>query len=275
MQGHQKALATVVALFLAAALFAQSSQSSPARAKIAATRRGTVTVKDIEELRAALAAQQEQIQQLRQEMQSKDSALQDARRQAEQAQQQLQQAQSAAGDAQQKALIAQSAAEQQKENLDRINSTLADLKTSLVGTAVTAQDEQKRVSALESLVGRFRLNGDIRIRGESFFQDYKGFEPRNRARVRVRFGFDGRLNEDFSGSVAMATGSLGDPTTTNETFTNFFDRKSIGLDKAYITYNPVAHNWLSATGGKFPYLWQRTQMTGDPDLNPEGFDVKL
>src|SRR5581483_789313 len=85
----------------------------------------------------------------------------------------------------------------------------------------------------------------------------------------------GRLNEDFSGSVAMATGSLGDPTTTNETFTNFFDRKSIGLDKAYITYNPVAHNWLSATGGKFPYLWQRTQMTGDPDLNPEGFDVKL
>ncbi|HZQ68725.1 MAG TPA: putative porin [Terriglobales bacterium] len=275
MQGHQKALATVVALFLAAALFAQSSQSSPARAKKAATRRGTVTVKDIEELRAALAAQQEQIQQLRQEMQSKDSALQDARRQAEQAQQQLQQAQSAAGDAQQKALIAQSAAEQQKENLDRINSTLADLKTSLVGTAVTAQDEQKRVSALESLVGRFRLNGDIRIRGESFFQDYKGFEPRNRARVRVRFGFDGRLNEDFSGSVAMATGSLGDPTTTNETFTNFFDRKSIGLDKAYITYNPVAHNWLSATGGKFPYLWQRTQMTGDPDLNPEGFDVKL
>jgi putative porin len=73
----------------------------------------------------------------------------------------------------------------------------------------------------------------------------------------------------------LATGSLGDPTTTNETFTNFFDRKTIGLDRGYITYNPVAHRWLSATGGKFAYQWQRTAVTGDPDLNPEGFNQKL
>jgi len=275
MQASQKFIATVMGLTMAAALFAQSSQAPSAKAtKKASPRSGTITLKDIQELRDALAAQQQQIQQLRQEMQTKDAALQDARQQSQQAQQQLQQAQSTAADAQQKALAAQTTADQQKENLDKINSTLADVKTSLTGTATTAQDEQKRVSALEGLVGRFRLNGDIRIRGESFFQDYKGFEPRNRARVRVRFGFDGKLNEDFVGSVSLATGSLGDPTTTNETLTNFFDRKTIGLDKAFITYNPVAHNWLSATGGKFPYLWQRTQITGDPDINPEGFDVR-
>lgn len=273
MQAKQKFTATVVALTMTAALFAQSSQPT-AKTKKASPRSGTVTLKDIQELRDALAAQQQQIQQLRQEMQTKDAALQDARQQSQQAQQQLQQAQSTAADAQQKALAAQSTADQQKADLDKVNSTLADVKTSLVGTATTAQDEQKRVSALEGLVARFRLNGDIRMRGESFFQDYPGFQNRNRARVRVRFGFDGKLNEDFVGSVALATGSLGDPTTTNETFTNFFDRKTIGLDKAYITYNPVAHNWFSATGGKFPYLWQRTQITGDPDLNPEGFDVK-
>jgi len=274
MQAKQKFIATVMGLTMAAALFAQSSQPTPARTKKASPRSGTITLKDIQELRDALAAQQQQIQQLRQEMQTKDAALQDARQQSQQAQQQLQQAQSTAADAQQKALAAQSTADQQKADLDKINSTLADVKTSLTGTATTEQDEQKRVSALEGLVGRFRLNGDIRIRGESFFQDYPGFQNRNRARVRVRFGFDGKLNEDFVGSVALATGSLGDPTTTNETFTNFFDRKTIGLDKAYITYNPVAHSWFSATGGKFPYLWQRTQITGDPDLNPEGFDVK-
>jgi hypothetical protein len=68
---------------------------------------------------------------------------------------------------------------------------------------------------------------------------------------------------------------MGDPTTTNETLTNIFDRKTIALDKGYITYNPVAHPWFSATGGKFAYLWQRTSVTGDPDLNPEGFDQKL
>src|SRR5437899_2186426 len=98
---------------------------------------------------------------------------------------------------------------------------------------------------------------------------------RNRARIRVRFGFEGKLNDDFTAGVAIATGSLGDPTTTNETFTNFFDRKTIGLDKAYITYNPVAHKWLSLTAGKFAYQWQRTQVTGDPDINPEGFNQKL
>jgi putative porin len=83
------------------------------------------------------------------------------------------------------------------------------------------------------------------------------------------------LDEDFIGGLALATGSLGDPTTTNETFTNFFDRKTIGLDRGYITYNPVAHRWLSLTGGKFAYAWNRTQVTGDPDINPEGFNEKF
>jgi hypothetical protein len=37
----------------------------------------------------------------------------------------------------------------------------------------------------------------------------------------------------------------------------------------------VAHRWLSLTGGKFAYPWQRTSLTFDPDINPEGFDAKL
>ncbi len=79
---------------------------------------------------------------------------------------------------------------------------------------------------------------------------------------------DGQLNEDFIGGFALATGSIGDPTSTNETLTNVFDRKTIALDRGFITYNPVAHNWLSLTGGKFAYTWQRTSVTFDPDLEP-------
>ena len=55
--------------------------------------------------------------------------------------------------------------------------------------------------------------------------------------------------------IFLASGTLGDPTTTNETLTGFFDRKTIGLDRGYITYNPVAHKWLSLTGGKFAFPW--------------------
>jgi hypothetical protein len=116
------------------------------------------------------------------------------------------------------------------------------------------------------------------VRGESFFQKYTGCtlcNDRNRVRVRVRFGFEGKLNDDFTAGIGLATGTLGDPTTTNETLTNNFDRKTIGLDRGYITYNPVAHKWLSLTGGKFAFTWARTSITFDPDVSPEGFVEKF
>jgi hypothetical protein len=252
---------------LATTLVAQTAAKPRAR-KPAKPAEPAVTLQDLQSLRDALAAQQQQIEQLKQQLQQKDQAW-------EQAQQQLQQAQTTAADAQSKAASAQTAANDQKDTVSKLNSDMADVKTTLTNTAVGTQDEQKRMSALEGLLGRFRFNGDVRVRGESFFQDLPAFQNRNRGRIRVRFGFDGKLNEDFIGGIALATGSLGDPTTTNETLTNFFDRKTIGLDRGYITYNPVAHKWLSLTGGKFAYTWQRTSVTFDPDLNPEGFNEKF
>jgi Putative porin len=252
---------------LATTLVAQTAAKPRAR-KAAKPAEPAVTLQDLQSLRDALAAQQTQIEQLKQQLQQKDQAW-------EQAQQQLQQAQTTATDAQSKAATAPAAANDQKDTVSKLNSDMADVKTTLTNTAVNTQDEQKRMSALEGLLGRFRLNGDVRVRGEHFFQDLPAFQNRNRARIRVRFGFDGKLNDDFVGGIALATGSLGDPTTTNETLTNFFDRKTIGLDRGYITYNPVAHKWLSLTGGKFAYTWQRTSVTFDPDLNPEGFNQKF
>jgi hypothetical protein len=252
---------------------AQTAATAKPKKKTAAKRAPAVTAQDVPALRDALAAQQKQIEDLRQEMQSRETALQQAQQQAQQAQQQLQQAQTTATDAQQKAAAAQSVAEEQKDTVVKLNNDMTDVKTTLTNAAVNTQEEQKRMSALEGLVGRFRFNGDVRVRGEDFFQSR--LPDRNRARIRVRFGFDGKLNEDFTAGIALATGSLGDPTTTNETFTNFFDRKTIALDRGYITYNPVAHRWFSATGGKFAYTWQRTSATFDPDLNPEGFNIKV
>lgn len=256
--------AWTIALLLAVTAVAQTarprSKKPPAKAA-----EPQVTAADVQALRDALAAQQQQIQQLQQSLAQRDQAVQAA-------QQAAQQAQTAASDAQQKVAAAQ-AASADKDAIAKLSSDLTDVKATVQNELVSTQDEQKRVSLLESSLGRFRWTGDIRIRGESFVQ--RGMADRNRARVRARFGFDGKLNEDFYGAVALATGSLGDPTTTNETFTNNFDRKTIGLDRAYITYNPVALRWLSITAGKFAYQWQRTGVTGDVDLNPEGFNEKL
>src|SRR6185503_1535013 len=97
----------------------------------------------------------------------------------------------------------------------------------------------------------------------------------NRERIRARFGVEGKLAEDFIGGIFIATGVLTDPTSTNETLTNVFEKKTIGLDRGYITYNPHYFKPLSLTGGKFAYTWNRTPVTFDSDLNPEGFSEKL
>lgn len=213
-----------------------------------------------------LEAQNQQVRQLQDQLHQVLDTIQQSNAAAQKLQSGADQAQATAAQAQQSAADAQHAAGEATSAAASATSATSLLQNQ-------AKAEQTKLEAFQNVLGRFRLSGDIRMRGENFTQD--GTQDRNRARVRVRLGVDGQLNEDFVGSIALATGSLGDPTTTNETLTNAFDRKTIALDRAYITYSPVAHPWLSLTGGKFPYLWQRTSVTGDPDLNPEGFDQKV
>jgi len=252
----------IVSLLATSMLVAQTAKKP---AKKAVAKEPAATQSDVQQLKDALAAQQQQIEQLRQQLSQRDQAVTAAQQQAASAQQ-------AANDAVAKAAALQGEVAD-KAAVDKLNSDLTDVKGTMQNELLTAQDEQKRVTALENAFGRFRWNGDVRVRGESFFQSTVA--DRNRARVRVRFGFDGRLNEDFLAGVALATGSLGDPTTTNESLTNNFDRKTIGLDKAYIIFNPSRFRPLILEGGKFSPTWQKTSVTFDPDLNPEGFDAKL
>src|SRR5580700_5002631 len=240
--------------------------------RAASAKPAPVTAREVQELKEAVSAQQQQItqqnqlvDQLRTQLQQLLDATQQANAAAQKTASGVDQAQSAATKAQQSATEAKSLADQASTNA-------AEVKTALAVVDTKTRDEGRQLSALESLVGRFRFSGDVRLRGEAYRQT--GVPDRNRARIRVRFGLDGQLNEDFIAGFALATGSLGDPTTTNETLTNVFDRKTIGLDRGFITYNPIAHRWLSLTGGKFAYSWQRTSVTFDPDLNPEGFNEK-
>src|SRR5207248_492880 len=250
-------------LVTASAMTAQTASKPRVRAGKPSS---AVSAREVQELRDALAAQQQQMQRQRQQMEQLKSQLQQLLEASQQSNASAQRVQSTATQAQQSATDAQRLADQASANA-------VEAKTQLSLVSTKTQDQDKKLSALQDLLGRFRFAGDVRVRGENFTQ--QGIQDRNRARLRVRFGVKGKLNEDFNAGIYLATGSLGDPTTTNETLTNNFDRKTIGLDKAFITYNPVAHKWISATAGKFPYLWLRTSVTGDPDLNPEGFDQKV
>ena len=242
-----------------------------------------VTAEDVQALRELIQAQQQELRQLRDEV-----------GQMRTQQQQTTDALRLASEAQDKAAAAQTAAGQQQESVSKLESDVADIKTNMTNAAISTQDDQKRVGALEGLVNRFRFTGDVRVRYENFFQgDFIGaidpvegavlanFPPRHRPRIRLRFGVQGKLNEDFSGGLILASGTLGsgnptltDPISINESLTSFFERKAVGFDRGWITYNPQAHKWLELTGGKFAYTWARTVLSFDNDLNPEGFSEK-
>ena len=127
---------------LTIALFGQTATPSKTKKKTAAA--APVTAKEVQELKDALAAQQQQIQQLREEMRRRDAALQ-------QAQQQMQQAQAAASQAAAKADQAAAQAGQQQQSVADLRSDVSDLKQNVTNTALSLQETQKNVqSSLES-----------------------------------------------------------------------------------------------------------------------------
>ena len=234
-----------------------------------------VTAQEVQELRDALAAQQRQSEEQRQQLDQLKSQLQQLLEATQQASQSAQKVQGSAEQAQTTAAQAQQSAAEAQRQADQASSSIAEAKASLALVDKQSKDEGKRLSALQDIMGRFHFVGDVRVRGEDFFQDCAACVTRNRARIRLRFGVDGKLTDDFTGGFLLTSGSLGDSNSTNETLTNFFTRKTIGIDRAYVTYHPAARNWISLTGGKFAFTWQRTPMTFDSDLNPEGFTEKF
>ena len=249
---------------------ASASTAAPAKKRVPSTH--TVTAREVQELKEAVSAQQRQISQQNQMVDQLRSQLQQLLDATQKANAAAQSATSGVVQAQSTAVQAQQSATEAKSLADQASSSAAEVKTALAVVDTKTQDAGRQLTALEALLGRFRFSGDVRIRGESYMQ--QGIPDNDLARIRVRFGVDGQLNEDFVAGFALATGSLGNPTSTNETLANVYDRKTIALDRGFVTYNPIAHRWLSLTGGKFAYPWQRTSVTFDPDLNPEGFDEK-
>jgi hypothetical protein len=154
-------------------------------------------------------------------------------------------------------------------------SVVADPSSAQQNTQTTVpQDWSTRVNNLEDRLknfGPFSFSGDIRLRDEPFFGGPSNQSlDQNRERFRVRFNVNAKLNDDFSGGFSLASGDINDPTTTNQTLANFYTRKTIAIDKAYVQYNPHEFKELTLIGGKFAYPWYNTELTWDKDLNPDG-----
>ncbi len=130
-----------VVLFFSATTLAQTATPTATKKKPA---KAEVTAEEVQELKSALAAQQQQIQQMREEMRKRDAALQ-------QAVQQMQQAQTAASEAQAKADQAASQASQQQQAVSDLKTDVSDIKQNATNAALSLQETQKNIqSSLES-----------------------------------------------------------------------------------------------------------------------------
>ena len=138
-----------------------------------------------------------------------------------------------------------------------------------------AAESQKKLDELYKRFGAIRFSGDLRFRFESF--DNQGFdsliEPpgRRRLRIRARLALDGALNENFDWGFRIASGIFTDPISTNQTLTDFFERKPFALERAFIRYDSKTDKFgVQLVAGKFEPTFRRTQMVWDDDVNVEG-----
>jgi len=151
---------SIVLLFLASSLFAQTE---PVSKKVTKKTAPPTTKAELQALKDAVAAQQAQIQALTQQLQQTNQQLQQTNQQFQQAQQQVQQA---AADAQKKADAAQLQATQQQQSVGALKSDVADLKTSVDKTVLSfAEHEKQSNENLPVLNKQMESTITIRFRG--------------------------------------------------------------------------------------------------------------
>ena len=76
--------------------------------------------------------------------------------------------------------------------------------------------------------------------------------------MRARLSVKGKINDEFDWGLRLATGSFADTTSTNQTLTDFFNRKPFAVDQAYLNYKPKALPGFQLQAGKFPTPWTFT-----------------
>jgi hypothetical protein len=174
------------------------------------------------------------------------------------------------------ALERQLAAQQQRiDQLEALVAKQADLLQQ-VTSPVPAPSATPAVPASPQLAtaapatdGAFRLpgldvSGDMRVRQEWNFVDGR---DRSRTAVRARLRATYAVSDTFSVGTQIATGDPDDPNSTDVTLGNFVDDFAVSLDQAWIRYHSGG---LTAFAGKFPQIFQRTDMLWDGDVSPQG-----
>ena len=157
----------------------------------------------------------------------------------------------------------------------------AELQTELASEkqaqqeAVANQVKKSDLNAFEQKVAwasKTQFKGDVRVRHENIKIDGESRgKNKDRQRIRARLGAYSVINPQVDTGIRIATGGGDDARSTNQDLDNYFDKKQIWLDQAYIDYHPDAVKNLHLIGGKMPQPWvSMGDVIWDSDINPEG-----
>ncbi|HTY03062.1 MAG TPA: putative porin [Rhodocyclaceae bacterium] len=146
-------------------------------------------------------------------------------------------------------------------------------------------------NAVPSWAEGMKWESDIRVRYQYDRFDRNNFSPlqlsslddpitvgnsqndNSRLRARLRFGMEKQMGDMTTVGFRVATGSLTDPLSTNQTMGNSFDRYALGVDKAYMTLQPAT--WLALTGGRMANPFLGTDLVWHADLNFDGIAIAI
>jgi len=116
------------------------------------------------------------------------------------------------------------------------------------------------------------VSGDVRARQDSISTD--NLDPQrtqDRQRIRARVGFTSQVTPEVEAGVRIASGNSNDARSTNQDLDNYFTKKDLWLDRAYINWHPTDVPGLKIIAGKMAQPWvSEDQLIWDDDVNPEG-----
>ncbi len=132
------------------------------------------------------------------------------------------------------------------------------------------------IARADNWYDKVKVGGDLRHRHE-LIQDESKDTDRTRWRIRARLMLTADINEEMSVAFRLVSGSS-DPVSTNQTMTDGFSTKTLGLDLACFDYHPAAVKGMHLIGGKMNLPFetvQKTELIWDGDLSPEGIAALL
>ncbi len=129
-------------------------------------------------------------------------------------------------------------------------------------------DLQKKIAWAANTV----VSGDVRVRQENVSTDNRNPErTQDRQRIRARVAIVSQVSPDVETGVRIASGNSNDARSTNQDLNNYFTKKDLWLDRAYVNYHPSEVPGLKVIGGKMAQPWvSEDQLIWDDDVNPEG-----